>query len=155
MLTTCVSSTLLYPTALKASMSSCLTLEGLAIILKLLWTSEAALSLAASNGLLFHVCPSFLDNLRAGIIFTPVSLNWVARATNLWMVDNSRSKRSSLSKVELLVAEPGHLRDCVPTMVKGGRYPKLRGKKYRIIIQNQMNIIGITNSSDAFTNLFP
>ena len=44
------------------------------------------------------------------------------------MVHNSLSKRSSLSKVVLLIADPGHLRDWVPTIVKGGRYPKVEGK---------------------------
>ena len=50
----------------------------------------------------------FLDTLRAGTIFTPLS-SLLLKAMNLAMVTNSRSSRSSLLKVVLLIAEPGHL----------------------------------------------
>lgn len=82
---------------------------GVATILKFLWTSEAAASLAASSGRLFHVLPAVLDTLRAGMMVTPLS-PWPERPMNRWMVTSSRSNRSSLSKVWLLMAEPGHLR---------------------------------------------
>ena len=88
-------------------------------------------SLLSSRGRLFQVLFSFLDTFSAGMIETPVSSGLLLSARNLdldinlmmkiilssclhlhlLMVTSSLSSRSSLSKVWLLMAEPGHRRD--------------------------------------------
>ena len=68
-------------------------------------------SLAASREGLFQVLFAFLETFRAGMMATPVSSCLELRARNLEIVCNSLSRRSSLSKVWLLIAEPGHLLD--------------------------------------------
>ena len=78
------------------------------------------LYLFSSRGLLFQVLFGVLETLIAGMMATPVSSPLELRARNLEMVLNSLSRRSSLSKVWLLMAEPGHLLD----------YQKLKSENY-------------------------
>ena len=60
---------------------------------------------------MFQVLLAVLETFRAGMMATPVSSCLELRARNLEIVCNSLSRRSSLSKVWLLMAEPGHLLD--------------------------------------------